>query len=333
MRRAPGCRRDVGAAEAIDRLLGVADQEQRAGPDLERGPIVAVRQPAGSPHRRQKISVCKRVGVLELVDQDMREALPPARGAPRHGRAAGRARRRSDRRSRAAQPSACGRESDRITGCARSNELGQDARWPPPARARSKLRSRRCSGLRRRRSSDRHRPWRGPRAWPRRTICFLLIGAKAPAVRAEIGMRDARPEAAPDPQAARRIEAGRQRLSAISANRVAIVGGLRFIDRGRAHESRESRLPPAGRSSDERFQRRAGRLDERAAAAQMARRSCGSAPTVSAGSCSTISARSPPCVAGRAAPAASFRRSRAKARSAWLRSITTAPGSMSASTG
>jgi len=39
--------RDVGAAEAIDRLLGIAHQEQRAGPDLERGPIVAVRASVG----------------------------------------------------------------------------------------------------------------------------------------------------------------------------------------------------------------------------------------------------------------------------------------------
>jgi hypothetical protein len=66
--------RHVGAAEAIDRLLGVAHQEQRAGPDLERGPIVAVRSSPRVAAQAPKDFCLQGVRVLELVDQDMREA-------------------------------------------------------------------------------------------------------------------------------------------------------------------------------------------------------------------------------------------------------------------
>ena len=48
----------VRAAEAIDRLLGIADQEQRAGPDPELRSSRCRASAGGSPHRRQKISVC-----------------------------------------------------------------------------------------------------------------------------------------------------------------------------------------------------------------------------------------------------------------------------------
>ncbi len=57
----------VGAAEAVDRLLGVADQEQRAMAIL--GAVDAVED-----------AELQRVGVLELVDQRHRVARVQRRG-------------------------------------------------------------------------------------------------------------------------------------------------------------------------------------------------------------------------------------------------------------
>ena len=63
----------VGAAEAIDRLLGIADQEQRArtqsaSEQIHGGSL------AGFPAQEPDDLDLQRVGVLELVDQDMTEA-------------------------------------------------------------------------------------------------------------------------------------------------------------------------------------------------------------------------------------------------------------------
>ena len=63
----------VGAAEAIDRLLGIADQEQRArtqsaSEQIHGGSL------AGFPAQEPDDLDLQRVGVLELVHQDMTEA-------------------------------------------------------------------------------------------------------------------------------------------------------------------------------------------------------------------------------------------------------------------
>ena len=63
-------RRDVSAAEAVNRLLGVPDDEQIPGLWRKRSPVgrVLVRR---DPHDQLGLD---RVGVLELVDEDPREA-------------------------------------------------------------------------------------------------------------------------------------------------------------------------------------------------------------------------------------------------------------------
>ena len=63
---------DVGAAERVDRLLGVADEDQRR--------VLAEREPDDVP--------LHRVGVLELVDEHDAEALaqPPRPRRRRPGR-------------------------------------------------------------------------------------------------------------------------------------------------------------------------------------------------------------------------------------------------------
>ena len=64
--------RDVGAPEAVDRLLRIADQEQ-----LARAPAPRARQSrcAGivGDEQHQDLGL-QRVGVLELVDEEVREA-------------------------------------------------------------------------------------------------------------------------------------------------------------------------------------------------------------------------------------------------------------------
>ena len=85
---------DVAAAEAVDRLLGIADQEQRAR--------VAARP---APNTRSKIAPLARIGVLEFVDQRDRvlraQAPRPARRLRAFQRV-GDARRSGRRRSAAA---------------------------------------------------------------------------------------------------------------------------------------------------------------------------------------------------------------------------------------
>ena len=65
---------DIGAPEAIDRLLGVADQEERARPNPELGPVVvAIHSLAAQPPEDLGLL---RVSILKLVDEDMCETLP-----------------------------------------------------------------------------------------------------------------------------------------------------------------------------------------------------------------------------------------------------------------
>ena len=92
---------DVSAAETIDRLLGIADQEQRAGTDLEGRPISrsyrlqAVRRRAA---RRSRSAADRCPGTRR---RGHGRNAPPARGEHHRGRAAGRAPQRSGRRNRA----------------------------------------------------------------------------------------------------------------------------------------------------------------------------------------------------------------------------------------
>ena len=111
---------NVSAAEPIDRLLGIADQEQRAGPDLECGPVVVGCFRGRSPQRRQKISVCSGSVSWNSSTRTWAKRAASARRTVVMIAQQDRARRRSDRRSRAGPPSACSRGSARITGCTRS---------------------------------------------------------------------------------------------------------------------------------------------------------------------------------------------------------------------
>ena len=64
--------RDVGAAEAVDRLLRIADDEEAAGDGRDRAPVGCGGIVGGE--QQQDLGL-QRVGVLELVDEDVREAL------------------------------------------------------------------------------------------------------------------------------------------------------------------------------------------------------------------------------------------------------------------
>ena len=82
-RAGPEERGDVGAAEAVDRLLRVADHEQPAGVDRELVPPVGAG--VGLARREQRGEVAlDRVGVLELVEQQagVPGAQPPAHVPP-----------------------------------------------------------------------------------------------------------------------------------------------------------------------------------------------------------------------------------------------------------
>ena len=62
---------DVGAPEAVDRLLRIADEEQRARPRPDLPPVGLVGIVGGE--QQQDLGL-QRIGVLELVDEDAREA-------------------------------------------------------------------------------------------------------------------------------------------------------------------------------------------------------------------------------------------------------------------
>ena len=65
-------RRDVGASEPIDRLLWITDDGERPGCELHRVP----RRRLGGPLAQEQHDLgLKRIGVLELVDEDVIEHL------------------------------------------------------------------------------------------------------------------------------------------------------------------------------------------------------------------------------------------------------------------
>ena len=61
--------RDVGAAEAVDRLLRVADDEELARRQAAAAPVGRGLRPGRSARRNSDLGL-QRVGVLELVDED-----------------------------------------------------------------------------------------------------------------------------------------------------------------------------------------------------------------------------------------------------------------------
>ena len=62
-------------AEAVNRLLGIADQEQRARSKRERRPVAGIAVCRGLAAEAPEYLRLKRIGVLELVDEDTAEAL------------------------------------------------------------------------------------------------------------------------------------------------------------------------------------------------------------------------------------------------------------------
>ncbi len=71
--------RDVGAAEPVDRLLGIADDEEAAGQRLRLAPVGLARIVGGE---EQEDLGLQRIGVLELVDEDALEAALEALAHP-----------------------------------------------------------------------------------------------------------------------------------------------------------------------------------------------------------------------------------------------------------
>ena len=71
----PDVGRYVGAAEAVDRLLGVAHEEERARAERERCRVVGVAIGRRLAAEAPEDFCLERVGVLELVDKDVAEAL------------------------------------------------------------------------------------------------------------------------------------------------------------------------------------------------------------------------------------------------------------------
>ena len=74
MPHALGHTHDVGAAEAIDGLLGVTDQKERPGADLKVGPVLVAPPRRAVATQTPEDFGLQRVGVLELIDQHVRKA-------------------------------------------------------------------------------------------------------------------------------------------------------------------------------------------------------------------------------------------------------------------
>ncbi len=64
---------DVGAAKAVDRLLGIADDEEPAGANRQIQRVAGEAVGLGSGEHPQQVGL-KRIGVLELVDENEAEA-------------------------------------------------------------------------------------------------------------------------------------------------------------------------------------------------------------------------------------------------------------------
>ena len=66
---------DVGAAEAVDALLGIADHEELAGGQTDVAPVPGRRLGLRVLGQQEGDLGLQRVGVLELVHEDEIEAL------------------------------------------------------------------------------------------------------------------------------------------------------------------------------------------------------------------------------------------------------------------
>src|SRR4029078_3352914 len=64
--------RHLGATESVDGLLRIADEEQLAGNDANPIGIALLRIVGGEEREHVRL---QRVGILEFVDEQMREAL------------------------------------------------------------------------------------------------------------------------------------------------------------------------------------------------------------------------------------------------------------------
>ena len=93
---------DVGAPEAVDRLLRVADDEQLAGDGRDAAPVV-LRRIVG--REQQQDLGLQRIGVLELVDEEVREARLE-RAADARVASSSRSRARSSRSTKSSAPGA-----------------------------------------------------------------------------------------------------------------------------------------------------------------------------------------------------------------------------------
>ena len=255
---------DIGAAEAIDRLLGIADQEERARPDAEPGPVVvAIDRLAAKPPEDLGL---QGIGVLELVDEDVGETLPEraadvvmvaqqiARGEDQIVEV--------ELGARALVVAIALQDRTRFVDQRRQNVAGGGLQ-----QARPRRRSRRCSGPRRRRSADRRRPWRGRPALPRRPICPSCgRRRKLPALVQRSGWgREVRSRTRPAGVAGSGPFA---KAVAISASRSTIAAVSGSAAAAPSHEGREigGGLPERRQVAAKRGD---GRSRERAAAAQI----------------------------------------------------------------
>ena len=120
----PDIGRDVGAAEAVDRLLGIADQEQRARAKRECRPVGAIAVPRRLAAEAPEYLGLQRVGVLELVDEDVAEA---------RGQSARRTSSWSRRRSRAENIRSSKSRSAAARLCSRNRSMTGSTKGTRPA--------------------------------------------------------------------------------------------------------------------------------------------------------------------------------------------------------
>ncbi len=225
---------DVGSPEPVDGLLGVAHQEELAGQKLDVAPALGDRLALG---KQEGDLGLQRVGVLELVDQQIavaalkvtarsRRPVPGRRPARRR---ADRGRDPTDRRSRARR-----RRAAPQPRCGRS-------RRPPPGRDRRCRRRRRRPPRAGRRAGRRVRPaWRLCRraqlaALPAfLAVCGPACRAVAVSARPSSCKSPASGSSAASPARARLPSFSRSALSAHSraADATAVAATLIAPDRG-----------------------------------------------------------------------------------------------------
>ena len=119
---------DVRAAEAVDRLLRIADEKQRAGPGTRAPPVRLV---VVVGREQQEDLRLERIGVLELVDEDPLEARLKSAAHLRVVARRDRAPRGADRGSRAPRPGSSARRSGRWRRAGRAGAGPRDRHRRP----------------------------------------------------------------------------------------------------------------------------------------------------------------------------------------------------------